>query len=59
MHVPRIAILGAGLMGVGTATHFARYGHQVWIRDVSAERLANVPTIAHNILAELLHSRSV
>ncbi len=29
MFTPRLAVLGAGLMGVGIACHFARYGHPV------------------------------
>ncbi|HBY5428600.1 TPA: hydroxybutyryl-CoA dehydrogenase, partial [Klebsiella pneumoniae] len=27
MFTPRLAVLGAGLMGVGIACHFARHGH--------------------------------
>jgi 3-hydroxybutyryl-CoA dehydrogenase len=54
MQMPRIAILGAGLMGVGIAVHLARYGHPVLLRDVSLERLAHVAAIAHDILEELV-----
>jgi 3-hydroxybutyryl-CoA dehydrogenase len=53
MQTPRIAIIGAGLMGVGIATHFARHGHSVLLRDVSAERLADVTVMAKSILEEL------
>lgn len=53
MQTPRIAIIGAGLMGVGIATHFARHGHSVLLRDVSAERLSDVSAIAGSILEEL------
>lgn len=53
MQTPRIAIIGAGLMGVGIATHFARHGHSVLLRDVSAERLSDVPAIARSVLEEL------
>ncbi|SFB04049.1 3-hydroxyacyl-CoA dehydrogenase family protein [Azotobacter beijerinckii] len=48
-----LVILGAGLMGIGIATHFARHGHRVLLRDPSAERLAEVPVVAGSILAEL------
>ncbi|MDV7211665.1 3-hydroxyacyl-CoA dehydrogenase family protein [Azotobacter beijerinckii] len=48
-----LVILGAGLMGIGIATHFARHGHRVLLRDPSAERLAEVPAVARSILAEL------
>jgi len=48
-----LVILGAGLMGIGIATHFARHGHRVLLRDPSAERLAEVPAVARGILAEL------
>ncbi|SEQ60045.1 3-hydroxybutyryl-CoA dehydrogenase [Azotobacter beijerinckii] len=46
-------ILGAGLMGIGIATHFARHGHAVLLRDPSAQRLAEVPVVARGILTEL------
>jgi len=48
-----IVILGAGLMGIGIATHFARHGHAVLLRDPSPQRLAEVPVVAGSILAEL------
>lgn len=48
-----LVILGAGLMGIGIATHFARHGHRVLLRDPSAERLAEVPAVARSILSEL------
>ncbi|MCM5962171.1 3-hydroxyacyl-CoA dehydrogenase NAD-binding domain-containing protein [Klebsiella pneumoniae] len=33
MFTPRLAVLGAGLMGVGIACHFARHGHAVRLYD--------------------------
>ncbi|MBB3102607.1 3-hydroxyacyl-CoA dehydrogenase family protein [Azomonas macrocytogenes] len=48
-----LVILGAGLMGVGIATHFARHGHSVLLYDPSPERLAEVADEAQAILAEL------
>ena len=31
MQTEQFAVLGAGLMGVGIATHFARFGHDIWL----------------------------
>lgn len=53
MFTPRLAVLGAGLMGVGIACHFARYGHPVRLYDTDPQRLAEVPTVAGAILREL------
>ena len=33
------SVLGAGLMGVGIATHFARFGHNIWLFDTIATGL--------------------
>lgn len=33
MQTEQFAVLGAGLMGVGIATHFARFGHDIWLYD--------------------------
>ncbi|MFW7200433.1 3-hydroxyacyl-CoA dehydrogenase family protein [Serratia sp. BNK-17] len=47
------AVLGAGLMGVGIATHFIRHGHEVLLYDPDPQRLAEAPVVASGILAEL------
>jgi len=47
------AVLGAGLMGVGIATHFIRHGHGVLLYDPDPQRLAEAPVEASGILAEL------
>ena len=53
MFTPRLAVLGAGLMGVGIACHFARHGHAVRLYDTDPQRLAEIPTVAVAILREL------
>ena len=53
MFTPRLAVLGAGLMGVGIACHFARHGHAVRLYDTDPQRLAEVPAVASAILCEL------
>lgn len=53
MYTPTLAVLGAGLMGIGIACHFARHGHQVRLYDTDPARLAEVPTVATAILHEL------
>jgi len=53
MRSPDYVVLGAGLMGVGIATHFARHGHAVLLYDPDPRRLAEVPAVAGSILAEL------
>jgi 3-hydroxybutyryl-CoA dehydrogenase len=53
MFTPRLAVLGAGLMGVGIACHFARHGHAVRLYDTDPQRLAEVPAVASAILREL------
>ena len=53
MFTPRLAVLGAGLMGVGIACHFARHGHVVRLYDTDPQRLAEVPAVASAILCEL------
>ncbi len=53
MFTPRLAVLGAGLMGVGIACHFARHGHTVRLYDTDPQRLAEVPAVASAILCEL------
>ncbi|NDO82024.1 3-hydroxybutyryl-CoA dehydrogenase [Citrobacter sp. NCU1] len=50
----RFAVLGAGLMGVGIATHFARYGHDVWLFDTDSARIAEISAVAGSILDELI-----
>ncbi|MFC0708314.1 3-hydroxyacyl-CoA dehydrogenase family protein [Azorhizophilus paspali] len=37
MSASPIVILGAGLMGIGIATHLARHGHAVLLRDPAAK----------------------
>ena len=53
MFTSRLAVLGAGLMGVGIACHFARHGHAVRLYDTDPQRLAEVPAVASAILREL------
>lgn len=50
----RFTVLGAGLMGVGIATHFARSGHDVWLYDTDSARIADIPVVAGGILDELI-----
>ena len=45
-----VCVLGAGLMGVGIATHFARYGHDVWLYDTDSSRIAEISAVASGIL---------
>ncbi|HAT5000972.1 TPA: 3-hydroxyacyl-CoA dehydrogenase family protein [Serratia marcescens] len=47
------AVLGAGLMGVGIATHFIRHGHEVLLYEPDPHRRAEAPAVASGILAEL------
>ena len=54
MQSKHICVLGAGLMGVGIATHFARYGHDVWLYDTDSERMAEISAVASGILDELI-----
>ncbi len=49
----QIAVLGAGLMGIGIATRFARYGYDVLVRDVVPASLASLDDRARLILGEL------
>ena len=54
MHPTRIAIIGAGLLGVGIATRFAQHGYPTVLFDIDAGRVANVAAIAGTILDELI-----
>ncbi|MEX9823681.1 3-hydroxyacyl-CoA dehydrogenase family protein [Raoultella planticola] len=56
MYKPTLAVLGAGLMGIGIACHFARHGHRVRLYDTDPLRLAEVPAVAAAILHELQES---
>ncbi|TXE66440.1 3-hydroxyacyl-CoA dehydrogenase family protein [Serratia nematodiphila] len=47
------AVLGAGLMGVGIATHFIRHGHEVLLYEPDPQRREEAPAVASGILAEL------
>lgn len=49
-----ISVIGAGLMGAGIATHFARYGHPVWLYDTDEVRITEVKVVASSILDELI-----
>lgn len=40
----RIAVVGAGSIGIGWALHFASHGHEVRLFDVDAAQLASVDT---------------
>lgn len=46
-------VIGAGLMGIGIATHFARFHQDVLIYDTDPARLAEVAGAASAILSEL------
>lgn len=48
------SVIGAGLMGVGIATHFARHGHTIWLYDTDDTRIAEIGTVANHILDELI-----
>lgn len=50
----QICVLGAGLMGVGIATHFARFGHDIWLYDTDSSRNAEISPIASGIVDELI-----
>lgn len=50
----QICVLGAGLMGVGIATHFARFGHDIWLYDTDSSRIADISPIASGIVDELI-----
>lgn len=54
MQTNHISVLGAGLMGVGIATHFARFGHHVWLYDTDSKRIAEISAVASDILDELI-----
>ncbi|WP_273974413.1 3-hydroxyacyl-CoA dehydrogenase family protein [Serratia ureilytica] len=47
------AVLGAGLMGGGIATHFIRHGHEVLLYEPNPQRRVEAPAVASGILAEL------
>ncbi|WP_336240297.1 3-hydroxyacyl-CoA dehydrogenase family protein [Citrobacter werkmanii] len=49
-----ICVLGAGLMGVGIATHFARFGHDIWLYDTDSSRIVEINLIASGIVDELI-----
>lgn len=50
----QICVLGAGLMGVGIATHFARFGYDIWLYDTDSSRIAEISLIASGIVDELI-----
>ncbi|HFK4580306.1 TPA: 3-hydroxyacyl-CoA dehydrogenase family protein [Citrobacter sedlakii] len=54
MQTNRFAVLGAGLMGVGIACHFARSGHEIWLYDTDRARTAEITSVAGEILEELI-----
>ena len=41
-------------MGVGIATHFARFGHDIWLYDTEQSRIAEIHVVAGGILDELI-----
>lgn len=43
MFTPQLTVLGAGLMGVGIACHFARHGHAVRLYDTDPARISEIP----------------
>lgn len=48
-----LAVLGAGLMGIGIACHFARQGYAVRLYDTDPQRIADIPALAGAVLTEL------
>lgn len=54
MQTNHISVLGAGLMGVGIATHFARFSHDVWLFDTDNSRINEIAAVANGILDELI-----
>src|SRR5690606_15694787 len=48
----KVAVVGAGLMGVGIAHAFASAGHDVRLIDVSSEQLAKAEKTIAGILAD-------
>lgn len=54
MQTNHISVLGAGLMGVGIATHFARFSHNVWLFDTDNSRINEITAVANGILDELI-----
>lgn len=54
MQTNHISVLGAGLMGVGIATHFARFSHDVWLFDTDNSRINEITAVANGILDELI-----
>lgn len=53
MFTLQLAVLGAGLMGVGIACHFARHGHAVRLYDTDPARISEIQSVAAAILREL------
>jgi len=53
MNPLRIAVIGAGLMGVGIATRFVQHGHPTVLYDVDAGRVSAATAVAGAILDEL------
>jgi 3-hydroxybutyryl-CoA dehydrogenase len=53
MRTDKIAVLGAGLMGIGIATRFANAGHRTLLYDLASDRLIGVPAAVCAILDEL------
>jgi 3-hydroxybutyryl-CoA dehydrogenase len=54
-----VAILGAGLMGAGIATRFARAGYETRVHDVNAASLARLHGASQAILDELAEAGQV
>ncbi|MEG1598587.1 3-hydroxyacyl-CoA dehydrogenase family protein [Citrobacter sp.] len=54
MQTNHISVLGAGLMGVGIATHLARFGHDIWLFDTDSNRIAEITAVTSSILDELI-----
>lgn len=53
MKTNEIAVLGAGLMGVGIATRFATAGYHTRLYDIDSARLNGVPAAVRFILDEM------
>jgi len=49
-----IAVIGAGLMGVGIATRFTQHGHPTYLYDVDPARVANASAVMATLLDELI-----
>jgi 3-hydroxybutyryl-CoA dehydrogenase len=52
----KIAVVGAGLMGIGIATQYAMNGYTVVVYDVDTNRLHDVPVMANKNFDEMVEA---